>query len=396
MEEVTELTDDQKLARRVEATFRNYMHFPDEEAYTITTLWVLHAHLRKPDGQFAPYITPRLYFGSAEPGAGKSLATQLTVLMAGGRMIGDPTAPGLTTMLNIDAMVPGLDEIDLLFGNSARSHASIRTILNMGYKRNGGSIIRERGGEVDWQEVFGPIVMNGKNLRRFETHESFNALRSRSLIIPLTKKGAGVKLARYRSSKHEAGIRQLAAELRAWGKASQRYITRIDVEEIIPQEIDDRDWELWEVLFQLAEYLGGSWPERVMRAIRSHVLGEQFVREVEQVDPYDELYEAVRGMFGDDEDFLPTVEILERIDGMEEPPQLRSEWTSDTAKAMGLRNGLRESGVDKVRVQKNGEQYWGYTRMAFGLGPLKTERAVRRRTRTKPQLISTAATEDAA
>lgn len=390
-----ELTYDQKLARRVEGTYRNFMAFPDEHAYTVTALWVLHAHLRKPSGEFVPYITPRLYFGSQEPGAGKSLATELTALMAGGRMIGEPTAPGLTTMLNIERMTPGMDEIDLLFGTSARSHSSIRTILNMGYKR-GGNIIRERLSEVDWQEVHGPIVMNGKNLKRFLNHDSFDALRTRTIAIPLTKKDPSVKLSRWRPSVHEETLMTLARELRAWGIASSRYVTKIDVEEIIPELIDNRDREIWEVLFQIADHIGGVWPDRVNLAARAYVLGERTLERGVQVDPYDELLANVRSVFEETEDYLPTVEILDRLDLLENPGQLRREWTSIKSMEMGLANGLRESGVAKVRKRIGDEQPWGYTRASVGLEPIKVERVRKVRTTGPPRSIPAVVEDEAA
>lgn len=179
----------------------------------------------------------------------------------------------------------------------------------------------------------------------------------------------------------------LARELRAWGIASSRYVTKIDVEEIIPELIDNRDREIWEVLFQIADHIGGVWPDRVNLAARAYVLGERTLERGVQVDPYDELLANVRSVFEETEDFLPTVEILDRLDLLENPGQLRREWTSIKSMEMGLANGLRESGVAKVRKRIGDEQPWGYTRASVGLEPIKVERVRKVRTTGPPRSI---------
>lgn len=375
-QEFEELTQERKLANAVEATLREFLLLPDEHAYVATTLWILHSHLRDVSGEFLPNATPRLYFGSDKPGAGKTLATELVTKMSyKGEMILEPTSHSITTMLNVDKATPGLDEIDLYFGNG-RGNTRTRAILNGGYKK-GGRVTRERGGEVEWQNCHGPLIMNGKNASRFLNHENFATLRDRSIAIVLQRKQPGVRLGRYDSEKHDMRLFLLMSRLMKWGQSNGRAIVKINVETIIPEEIDNRDRELWTILFRLAQHLGGEWPQRVEAAARAFVLGERDVEEDETfVDPYEELLGAVRAVFREGEEFLSTVDILDRLGELEELPQLMDEWVGFKGSTMGLSRGLGVSGVKHVRVQVDGDQQWGYSRRSLGSGPVATAQPV--------------------
>lgn len=362
-----EVTPEQKLANAVEVTFREFMSFPDEYAYTASVLWVMHTHLRTVTGEFLPYITPRLYFGSNKAGCGKSLATELATRMSyNGRLIAEPTPPSVTTMLNVDMATPGLDEIDLLFG-TGRGKGQMRTILNSGYKK-GALVTRQRSDEVDWQNCHGPVAMNGKNANRFLNHPNFETLRSRSISIVLERKKPGAYVNRWDPEVHEGRLHGLMGRLKQWGLANGRDIVKINVEAIIPPEIDNRDREIWKVLFQVSEHLGGDWPQRCELAAKAHVLGDhQLITDHENVDPYEELLTNVKACFADDESFLSTVDILDRLDELEEPTQLRNEWVGFKGATMGLSRGLSVHNIKHVRVSRDGDQCWGYTRRGLGL-----------------------------
>lgn len=371
-EEQEELTYDQKLVRLVEETFRSFMEFPDDHSYTAATLWVLHTHLRALSGEFLPYVSGRLVFLSDGAGAGKTLATELATRMSyNGKMSLEQTPYGLISMLNIDRATIGIDEMDLLLGQG-RGNTTTRAILNSGYKK-GAEVVRQRGDETDSQNIHGPLVLNGKNRKRFMLHENFETLRSRSIPITLTQKKPGTKLQRWKPAVHERRIHKIMLELREWGMAAARHVLAIDVDDIIPDEIDNRDREIWEVLFQLAEFLGGDWPERCHKASLAIVLGIRPLAKEERVDPFDQLLANVRAVFESNEEFVSTLDILDRLARLEEPTILREEWVSIKAGAMGLARGLGVHNIKKVRVQHDGDQEWGYTRRSLGLPDVKVE-----------------------
>ena len=211
-----EYTNDQLLANEVEETFRQFMHMPNEQCFTVTTLWVMHTHLRSVTGSFLPYVTPRLYFGSNLAGCGKSLATEITTRLShNGRMIVEPTAPSVTTLMNQNRATVGFDEIDTYFGRGTVKQ-SMRAILNAGYKR-GGDVTRERSDETVFLNCHGPIVMNGKNAMLFMNSDKFETLRSRSIPILLERKPSAAYVDRFNPEVHEARLDGLMKRLKYWG-----------------------------------------------------------------------------------------------------------------------------------------------------------------------------------
>lgn len=365
-------TQEQLLARDVEQVYRSFVYMPNEHSYTVSTLWVLHTHLRTSDGVFLPYITPRLYFGSKLAGCGKSLATELTVRMSyNGEMVLEPTPPSVTTLMNQDHSTLGFDEIDTYFGRGT-GRGSMRAILNGGYKA-GSFVTRQRGDEVEKLNSHGPICLNGKNAGLFMGSEKFETLRSRSIAIILEQKPADHYAHRYNPETHDARLRGLMRGLKQWGQSNARKVLAIPVEGLMPVKIANRAEEIWTVLFRLAQHLGDDWPERVEAAARALVLGEWEDDDQPYVSPSEELLAAVRATFREDEEFLSTSTILERLEGSEEPPSLMDEWFTERAAEMGLASGLRVYGVEPTRRRLTGPAERGYCRGALGMEPVAKE-----------------------
>lgn len=366
-----EFTQDQLLLREVQATFEQFVWAPNKHCHTVTTLWVAHTHLRKSlasGGEFLPYITPRLYFGSKIAGCGKSLALKVTTRLShNGEMILSPTTAGIITMINEDRATLGFDEIDTFFGRNGSGRDTMRAVLNGGYE-HGTRIPRQAQYASDKQNIHGPIAMAGKNAAAFTGSDGFETLRTRSISIILDRKPADAYVDQFDPELHNSRLRGLMERLKDWGVANAKEITGIDVGEIIPKEIINRDREIWTVLFRIAQFVGDEWPERVERAARAFVLGEWDKDDTPCVSPAKELLTCVRAAFEDGEEFLPTAEILFRI---REPgplrPSLADEWTSVRSAEMGLASGLGVHGIESVRPMIDGVQAKGYTRFDLGI-----------------------------
>jgi hypothetical protein len=370
------LTPDQILAARVEQVYREFMFMPNEPSYVVPTLWAMHTALRDGEGHFLPRTTPRLAFLSLKPGAGKSLATELTMLLSyNGEMILDPSPPSVVAMFNEDHATIGFDEIDTYFGRGSASKLRMKNIINSGYKRNGGRVTQVRGGVAERLDPFGPMVLNGKNASVwFLPDGPFDAIRSRSITIVLKPKPAEVQLARYNSEVHESRILGLREELTQWGRNNASDILSIPIEGLMPKEIANRSEEIWTVLFRIAHHLGGSWPGRVEKAARAFVLG-QFGDESPMVSPQEALLNDVQAVFTDDDEFLSTAEILIRLDiadrNEELTTSLYAEWGSDRSAEMGLASVLSTVfDVQSERHMVKGVQARGYSRDAIGLDPV--------------------------
>jgi hypothetical protein len=337
------VTRDQQLLAEVEGAFRAFMAFPHEHAFTVATLWVAHTHLQ-------PWsrITPRLYYGSKQAGCGKTMAMELTTLMSlNGEVVIEPTGPGLISKIHNDHATVGLDEIDLFFGTRGTARSKERAVINGGYKR-GATVDRERQDETEKRNIHGPMVLAGKNAHKFLTAESFETLRTRSIPIILERKPAGLKLAKYRSDIHEDRLRGIARRMARWGQHNGRHITSLDVEKLLPAGIDNRDAEIWTVLFQIAAFVGGDWLDRVIAAARALVLNQWGDDESPVLSPADELREAALGAFQPGEAFLPVSELVRRVRAV--PGWWQREWTSPKGAAMSLAAELGTFRVEGTRA----------------------------------------------
>lgn len=365
-----ELTADQLLAAEVESVFDQFLYLPHRHASAVMTMWVFHTDLRNSDEEFQPYVTPRLAFLSKQAGAGKSLATELVTKMSyNGEMVLEPTPPSITTLMNIDHATVGFDEIDTYFGRGSGKLA-MRAILNGGYKR-GSSVTRQRSDVADRQNVYGPIVMNGKNANMFLTHDNFETLRSRTISIVLEPKPRDFYVDRFNPEIYDARLNGLMKRLRRWGVNNYRAVLSIPIDGLMPDRIANRAEEIWTVLFRVAEHLGGQWPQRIEEAARALVLGEWESEDEQVLSPAEEVLSGVRAVFTDDDEFLPTTTILERLFELPQPIAMVDEWAlvPERAQMMGLARTLGLFGFESSRRQIDGEQARGFSREDVGLDP---------------------------
>jgi hypothetical protein len=354
-------TKDQLLLADVERVFRRFMHFPHDHAHTMASLWVAHTHLRSAEGDLLPRITPRIYYGSKQSGAGKTTALELTTLMSyRGEMALEPTEPGLVTKLHVDKATVGITEIDLFFGSRGTSKQGHRAVINGGYKR-GATVDRERNGEVEKRNIHGCMALDGKNARKFlEVDGPFDTLRTRSHAIILDRKPKSVKLDEYDSERHEKRLTSISTGLTEWGMRNGRAIVGLNVDPLLDDAgVHNRDKEIWRVLFQVAAWVGGGWLERVVAAARAIVLGEWGEEDAPQLSFAEELLRAAREAFTlDDGGFLPTRVLCRRL--LDVDGWWREEWTSPRAASMSLAEELATFGIEAKREYVEGKQERGY------------------------------------
>lgn len=362
-------TDSQLLVAEVESNFRKFMYM-NEHDYTVLSLWVPHTHLWGNVGgqyRFLPQRTGRVYFGSNRAGAGKSQGMELTTLMsAHGDIHINPTSYGLISAINEGLGTNGVDEIDRFFGASGGKAADVQTILLAGYK-SGSHFTRQQQGQAVKYNIHGPAVLAGKNLNAFKTAPQFDTMLTRSFVIELDRKPANVAITEYESVLHESRLRAISERLGYWGTRYGRDIVRQDVRDWIRSVgLANRDREIWTILFQIAQFIGGSWPSRIEKAARYMVLGETDDDCVMTVQsPFEQIMEMARLSFSDNEPFLPTRILVRRMlenplsDGM----LFHREWRNPQAASMGLAEAMAANGVaTSERGSYQGKQDRGYYR----------------------------------
>jgi hypothetical protein len=139
--------------------------------------------------------------------------------------------------------------------------------------------------------------------------------------------------------------------------------------------LDNRDEEIWSILFRIAAFLGGDWPARIEAAARAMVLGEYEQDECPVQSPAEELLTWVRASFRDNEDFLPTRILLQRImSEADSSSWFMREWRNPMAAAKGLARTLNDVyAITPERATYEGKQERGYHREDVGVDDLDND-----------------------
>lgn len=254
-------------ARRFNETnqlLRRFVVFPDQAAYDIATLWIMHTHVRDANGNYAFDYTPRLALLSDGPGSGKTVALDKVSLLANrGKRITSPTAPAVTMMISTERLTPCIDEIDELFGKTALSKSDLRALLNSGYER-GGTIARAN----KLSDVFGPVSFAGMGAN-FANNPVLRALRSRTIAIWMRPKEYHEKVEVFRRRFHEAEFNSHNDVLAQWGKTHVLDLQMADPD--LPVGVENRDVDLWAPLLSISELAGDDIAERGRVAVLQYV-----------------------------------------------------------------------------------------------------------------------------
>jgi hypothetical protein len=279
-----------------------FISYPSEHALTAHALWCLHTHLMD---QWD--TTPRLAFLSAEPSSGKTRALELTELLVPNATVAVNVTPAyLFRKVGGEATVTILyDEIDTVFGPKARDNEELRGLLNAGHRNGavaGRCVVRGKIVETEEISAYAAVAMAGIGWLP-------DTILSRSVIIRMRRRHAGERVEPYRRRIHEVEGWRHRDSIATWARsATIEWPT-------LPDEIQDRDADVWEPLIAVADAIGGDWPQR-SRIAAVALLGEG--REAEASLGI-RLLGDLRTVFGDDYE-LPSKTILARLIDLEESP----------------------------------------------------------------------------
>lgn len=274
--EPVEIPDTATLLDDVEETFRRFCRFPDDHAYKVVALWVLHTHVLP-----AFYSTPRLLFFSSQWGSGKTRALEVLECLAaqatspssrpsaalvrrllGGR--GDPEAAGgqrRPTFL--------LDEVDGIWVGRKEDERDLLTILNVGYLASGTTPILVPAGKSDWQvenlKVFAAVAMAG-----IDNTALPDTLQSRSIMIRLSRRLSHETVEDFSAHWTPRELQPLRARLYAWGEARMASLTMMSPADVpdVPESVRDRARDVWVPLLKIAEDAGPDWQWHAFEACR--------------------------------------------------------------------------------------------------------------------------------
>ena len=153
-----------------------------------------------------------------------------------------------------------LDEIDTLFGKDPSMMQGIRGILNAGY-RIGGKVSRCVPPDFDAEDfsVFCPKAFAGIGDALPDTTAD------RSIPIVLRRRAPTErKPERFRLRRATAELEPLAQDLRDWADEARRTLGSLEPD--LPDELNDRAQDAWEVLLAIVDLAGGTWSEQARTA----------------------------------------------------------------------------------------------------------------------------------
>ena len=334
-----------KLFESINAFLKRFIAYPSENACVAHTLWIAHTHLMS-----AAESTPRLAFLSPEPASGKTRALEVTETLVPRpaeamnatsayifRRISDPKGP--PTIL--------FDEIDTMFGPKAKQHEELRGVINAGHRRGakaGRCVIRGNATETEDFPAYCAVALAGLG-------KLPDTILTRSIVIHMRRRAATEHVEPYRRMYAPIG-NLLREELAAW--ADQIHPT-LNTSPDMPPGIEDRDADVWEPLFSIADAAGGDWPRRVRVAAVALValakatplsLGLRLLRDLKAV-------------FGGDEN-LSTDVILKKLCAITDAP-----WENLKGKPIDSRilgKLLSQYDVQSKDIRINDKVLKGYTR----------------------------------
>ena len=327
----------------ISAFISDYVVFANEYQLAAVALWTLHTHVFN---QFD--VSPILGISAPDKACGKS---RLLDCLA--RLVRKPwpsiTPTEAVTFRKIEAVEPTMliDEIDTVFNvRTANQHEGLRALLNAGH-RKGTTVPRCVGQKQELKDfpTFCPKALAGIG-------ELPDTVRDRSIAIRLARKTKLETVKKFRFRVAEETAAPIRKQIEAW--AAQAHF---DGYPALPDGLSDRAEDSWEPLLSIADAAGGKWPELARMAALSLSA---------DVEPDDDSLgirlladcQAIFVQIG--EDRITLVELLDRLNGLEESP-----WNDFGYTTRKLASMLRRYGVKSGTHRFEDKTAKGYLKSDF-------------------------------
>ena len=249
-----EIPDGAKLLNDVHAFLGRFVAYPSEHAQIAHTLWIAHTHLMD-----CWDSTPRIAFLSPEPGSGKTRALEVSELLVPNPVAAVNVSPAyLFRKVADENGAPTLlfDEIDTVFGPRAKENEEIRGLLNAGHRKGavaGRCVVR--GKEVFTEELaaYCAVAMAGLGYLP-------DTILTRSVVVNMRRRAPNETVEPYRRRLEVEKGDHLRNRLAVWASNVTDQVR--DAWPDMPEGITDRNADVWEALFSVADAAGGEWPNR--------------------------------------------------------------------------------------------------------------------------------------
>jgi Protein of unknown function (DUF3631)/RepB DNA-primase from phage plasmid len=267
------------------------------------------------------------------------------------------TRAALVRKLHEDKSTLLHDEIDVAIGDGKSENATaLIGILNAGFSRFlSATICVGEGQNIQTKDftVFGLKALAGIGALP-------STVADRSIEIRLRAKRRADKVARARDRDVRAALTPLRQQLESWGPSALKALD--GARPALPDELDDRAQDIWEMLLAVADLAGGDWPARARQAAVT-LSGAR----VAELDIAAQLLSDIRDVLPDievDDGLVQTILLLGALEKLEDRPWAtwsRGETMSPHALATKLRAfDVRPVQVDRRNAQREGRQPRGY------------------------------------
>ena len=319
-----------------------FIHFESDEQRHAVVLWIAGTYV------FDAYdVTPYLHIRSPEKRSGKTLLLDaLRLLCRKPVPVVNMSPAALFRLVEKKQPTLLLDEVDAVFGSSRDpAKEEFRGLLNAGYRK--GAVVYRSNQKGDLLEFspFCPKASAGIGLLP-------DTVADRSIPIALERKPRNVSVGRFRLrdvSPIGAEVAQTLAHSLAGKTAVIAQMTPH-----LPDELNDREQDTWELLFAVADLAGDGWPEVARSA--SLQLAEDS-RDTTETDGQ-RLLGDLRAVWGDEDTAVSTQELLQSLHRLEEAP-----WGDHHGRPINARylaDELKRYGVRSTKVKYAGQSLRGY------------------------------------
>lgn len=337
----------------VQAFLSRFVAYPSQHALVAHVLWILHCWLMD-----AWESTPRIAFLSPEPGSGKSRALEVTEPLVPRPVHAVNTTPAyLFRKVSDEAGRPTIlyDEIDTVFGPRAKDNEDIRGMLNAGHRKGamaGRCVMRGKVVETEELPAYCAVALAGLD-------DLPDTIMTRSVVVRMRRRAPDEHVEPWRLRVNGPEAEKLRTWIASWSTAVLDRLTG-DFWPELPEQVTDRDADVWEALISVADLAGGTWPKRAREAAVALVAASR--QRTPSVGVL--LLRDIRTVFKENTaDQMTTEQLLSGLNRMDE-----SLWSTirrgEPLDGRGLSQRLSKYGIgSKLHVGERGLR--GYTSAQF-------------------------------
>lgn len=346
----------------VERYIRRFVVLTDHQAAAVV-LWIAHVFVFA-----AATSTPYLWISSATPRSGKSRLLEVVEAILGElRAVFTMNISPSALYRMVDAN-PGMavlvDESDRLLRGDKERASEIIGLIDSGFRRRGGYAIRNVGQGANLKPArfatFSPKAIAGIGTLA-------DTVADRSIPIRMRRRLPSERIERFRERDAE-DAQPLRGALESWATPEQIAALAAARPEI-PETLNDRAQDGWELLIGIADAVGGVWPARAREAaVALAGIIEQIAEESLELLALRHVSDAFESSGADR---LATTTILEALIDRDDGPW--AEWwgravAEGRAKAPARRLGtlLGAFGIAPAKIRVGDGVFRGYMREWLG------------------------------